>query len=442
MNTTTRRHRATVALNELTMPPQNLQAERCVLGGEMLDAGQIDAVLAVLKPEDFYSDIHGKVQQTLSDMRDGGKPTDVVTIAESLEARGQLEEVGGPPYSLELLNVVPHSAHTETYARQVKELARRRAAANIGRDLMANAHDRTQPADEVLNEAESRLHGLIEGGIIGGPKPIGDIVLSLMTDHEQPDDGIPTGFDESDYLTGGLRPGLVVVITARPSMGKTALACGVLLHFSRLGCGVLMATYEQPATEIAQRLLSSRAGMPWKVLRASPNILADVGNELNRQPIQIDDSGHDIGKLVATIRLAARKGTKVVIIDYLQLVPPEDSSVIREQQVAASSRKLKQVAMACNVCVIVLSQLNRQVENRPDARPRLSDLRESGAIEQDADQAWLLWRPNKGSTEQPDTVARIDIAKNRNGPTGIIDLEWHGPTSTFCNSTSAAAAWR
>ena len=135
-----------------------------------------------------------------------------------------------------------------------------------------------------------------------------------------------------------------------------------------------MATYEQPAREIAQRLLSSRAGTPWESLHSSPNMLRDVSNEVSGWPIQIDDSGHDIGKLVATIRLAARKGTKVVIVDYLQLVPPEDASVMREQQVASSSRKLKQVAMACNVCVIVLSQLNRQVENRPDARPRLSDL--------------------------------------------------------------------
>ena len=130
-----------------------------------------------------------------------------------------------------------------------------------------------------------------------------------------------------------------------------------------------------------------------------------------------------------------------MIVDYLQLVPPDDPSVIREQQVASSSRKLKQVAMACNVCVTVLSQLNRQVENRPDARPRLSDLRELGTIGQDADQTWLLWRPNKGSTDQSDTVASIDIAKNRNGPTGLIQLDWHGPTSTFHNPVSPVVEW-
>ena len=331
---------------------------------------------------------------------------------------------------------MPHTAHTESYARQVKELARRRAAVNLGRDLMANAHDKMQATDDVLNAAETNLHGLIEGGIVGGPKPIGDILLTVLANPEQADEGIPTGFDEIDHLTGGLRPGAVVVIAARPSMGKTALALDVMLNVARLGSGVLLFTYEQLSKEIAQRLLSSQSGTPWESLRSSPNMLLDVATELNGWPIQIDDSGHDIGKLVATIRLAARKGVKVVIVDYLQLVPPEDASVIREQQVASSSRKLKQVAMACNVCVIVLSQLNRQVENRPDARPRLSDLRESGAIEQDADQTWLLWRPNKGSTEQPDNVARIDIAKNRNGPTGIIDLEWHGPTSTFRNLVS------
>jgi replicative DNA helicase len=214
-----------------------------------------------------------------------------------------------------------------------------------------------------------------------------------------------------------------------------------MLNVALNGFVVLMATYEQPAKEIAQRLFSSRAGMPWESLRSSSNKLHDVSNEVGGWPIQIDDSGHDITKLVATIRLAARKGTQVVIVDYLQLVPPDDPSVLREQQVASSSRKLKQVAMACNVCVIVPSQLNRQVENRSDARPRLSDLRESGAIEQDADQTWLLWRPNKGSNDHSDTVASIDIAKNRNGPTGLIQLDWHGPTSTFHNPVSPAVEW-
>ena len=422
-------------------PPQNLQAERCVLGGELLDSGQIDGVRALLKPEDFYSDIHATMQRVLNDLCDSNAPVDVETVANALESRGELTDIGGPPYLMELLNAVPHTAHTETYAKQVQELSRRRAAVNLGRDLMANAHDKTQAADDVLNAAETQLHGLIEGGIVGGPKSIGDILLTVLANSEQADEGIPTGFDAIDHLTGGLRPGAVVVIAARPSMGKTALACGVLLTVARNGSDVLMATYEQPAKEITQRLLSSRAGTPWESLRSSPNILRDVFNEVGGWPIQIDDSGHDIGKLVATIRLAARNETQVVIVDYLQLVPPDDPSVNREQQVASSSRKLKQVAMACNVCVTVLSQLNRQVENRPDARPRLSDLRELGTIGQDADQTWLLWRPNKGSTDQSDTVASIDIAKNRNGPTGLIQLDWHGPTSTFHNPVSPVVEW-
>ena len=245
MTTTTRsaaRPRRTngVAINELTVPPQNLQAERCVLGGEMLDSGQIDAVRAILKPEDFYADIHAKVQRVLNEMRDRNAPVDVVTLARELEARGELTDIGGPQYLTELLEAVPHAAHTETYAKQVQELSRRRAAVNLGRDLMANAHDKTQPADDVLNAAETQLHGLIEGGIVGGPKSIGDILLTVLANPEQADEGLPTGFDEIDHRTGGLRPGTVVVIAARPSMGKTALACDVLLNVARHGSGVLM----------------------------------------------------------------------------------------------------------------------------------------------------------------------------------------------------------
>lgn len=420
-------------IDELTLPPQDLQAEKSVLGCCVLSDSAVDEVSEIIRPEHCYVDRHQTIYRTVLSMRSENRQIDVLTLMDELQQQGVLEDVGGLDYLNELMGTVAVTAHAASYAKTVLRMYRHRVGVEAGRQLIAGAHDLTTDIGETLAAAESKIHTAIEGGIVAGPKPIGDVLLTVLDSPPEEDDGLSSGFVEIDELTRGLHPARTVVIAARPSMGKTALACGVADRVAGNGHGVLICSYEMPAKEIAQRLLCIRSGTPWRDLRAMPNTLADVANELNRMPILIDDAGHDINKLIATIRLAARKGIKLAIIDYLQLVPPEDASVNREQQVATCSRKLKQVAMATGISVIFLSQLNRQVENRPDARPRLSDLRESGAIEQDADQVWMLWRPNKGSTDRPDDVACLDIAKNRSGPTGIVELGWHGPTATFAS---------
>lgn len=245
---------------------------------------------------------------------------------------------------------------------------------------------------------------------------------------------IATGFTELDgMIRGGVKPGALIVVAARPSLGKTALALNIGRSMAGDGHPVQIVSYEMTAEELIERMLSTQARVPTEEFRVMRNSIADAARVIHQLPIRIDDSQPNINQLVASIRLGARKGVKVVIVDYLQLVPSDDPKANRETQVAGVSRKLKQVALSTGVSIIALSQLNRAVELRDNPRPRLADLRESGAIEQDADLVWLLWRPNKGSDTAKDDVAAIDIAKQRNGRTGVIHLAWHGPTTTFAN---------
>ncbi|MBC7820022.1 MAG: replicative DNA helicase [Planctomycetaceae bacterium] len=420
-------------MNGLAVPPQNLQAEKSVLGGMILSDAAIDAASGIMRPEHHYSDAHQTIHRAFVKLRSENRQIDIVTLMDELQQQGVLEDIGGPPYLNEIMETVPHAAHTASYAKTVVKMSRHRAGIDAGRELIAGARDLTTDIDETLAAAETKLHAAIEGGLVAGPKSLGDVLIDVGDHLHDEFTGLRSGFAELDRLTKGLQRASLTIGGARPSVGKTSFAAKIMANVASSGVGALFVTYEQPSRDIAHRLLGMKAGIPFDELKGMPNHYAEIANELARLPIQIDDTGPDINRLVATIRLAARKGVGLVVVDYLQLIVPEDPRVIREQQIATSSRKLKQVAMSCNIAVLLLSQLNREVEKRDGGRPRLSDLRESGAIEQDADACWLLWRPHKDSADGScrDDVARIDVAKNRNGATGLIDLNWHGPSMTF-----------
>lgn len=426
------------------LPPQDLHAERCVLGSCILHEPAIDEAMLLLSADHFYAEKHQFVFTTLLSMHDRGIPTDAVTVAEELQKRGQLAEVGGVPYLLELMESVPHAAHVTYYAKTVLDRARRRAAEVAALQIQRDIRDLGAETEEILAEAEGLIHTALECGAKSDSFSIEEILLDLLSPAgREKIEPIPTGWPTLDEMIGGVTPGQLVVIGARSSEGKSALATTLARRMAESGNPGLMVCYEMSRLEIAERMMLSVLNVDqWSFRRAHGNqqLLADIGREsamLGRLPISmIDDSVcPTMSQLIAILRVVARrKKLKIVVIDYLQLIPYTGPNIPREQQIAQITRQLKQIAGQLRIVIIALSQLNRDVEKRDTRKPRLSDLRESGAIEQDANQVWLLWRPNlDGGTDgdQDDNVAELIVAKNRAGKKGTAKLAWNGPTMTF-----------
>ena len=431
--------------SELQIPPQNLKAEMALLGAMILSDKAVDEAAEIVTAEMFYADVNGIVFRALVAMRAAGTPIDAATVGFYLEQAGTFDDIGGVHRINELMEATPYVVHAPEYAKPIRDCYRRRLAQQAGQQLIALANDMTTPPDDALAAAESVVHEAIAGGGAKGLKPINEMLIAVLDeiDNPRPQRIIPTGFAVVDaMLRGGMRGGNQIILAARPSMGKTALALAICLRLLRTMCGVLFVSYEMTAAEIIERLLAMVSGIPLDDFQRMRNAIQDAAREIDQFPFYVDDSQPNVNQLCASIRLASRKGVRLVVVDYLQLVPPEDSRAMREVQVASVSRKLKQVGLSCGVTVLALSQLNRAVENRDNPRPRLSDLRESGAIEQDADIVLMLWRPNKdgGPDKGADTVACVDIAKNRNGRCGVVSLGWHGPTTTFANTDEWEAA--
>lgn len=444
------------------IPPQDLRAERCCLGACLLHVPALDDVLEILQPKHFYSEKHQTIFATLRDMRSAGRTAiDAVTVAEALEKAGQFAAVGGVRYLAELLETVPHAAHARVYAETVIAMAQRRGINTIGIEACRKSRDLSIDPGETARDAERCLYEVMESALTTGPEHISDILAQVLAD-------IATGAGKTKQrlvetpfgaksakstFNLALPRGGVVIIAARPSMGKTAFACCMALELAQAGVNVMISSYEQPPVEVAERLLSIHSQISHFQLtrnlmqQEQQQTLMESAEALQKLPITVDCECRPQSSLIATIRSRAyRQKLDVCIVDYLQLVEPDDRGVNREQQVASISRGLKRVAMQTGVALVVLSQLNRDVEKRDDKRPRLSDLRESGSIEQDADQVWLLHRPNAAlgmereqkPNEQPavDDHGVLVLAKNRNGPTGFADLDWTPSTMTYRSHVS------
>lgn len=426
--------------SELLVPPQNLDAEAALIGCCIIAEAAIDQAAEIVDAAMFYSDVNAIVFRALLSMRGQGLPVDAVTLASFLNAKGQFDDIGGTHRITELMAATPYIAHAPEYAKPIRDCYRRRLAQSAGQKLIELAHDMTTPLDDALAQAESVVQEAIAGGT-KGLKPAADVLIGVLDaiDNPRAEGIIPTGFSSIDALIrGGLRGGNQIILAARPSMGKTALALAIARNILQTQAGVLFVSYEMTAGEIVERLIAIVSAVPMDDFRRMRTTVQDAARQIDRMPFYIDDSQPNINQLCATIRIAARKGIRLVVVDYLQLIPPEDSRAMRETQVASVSRKLKQVTLSCGIVIMALSQLNRQVELRDNPRPRLADLRESGAIEQDADMVLMLWRPNKdGGSENGDDIACVDIAKNRNGRCGVVDLDWHGPTTTFSTARGA-----
>lgn len=432
---------ATVSTTDFAerIPPQNLDAEKSVLGCVLLVNDTIDEVLQVINANHFYSDAHQKIFRTVTKMHaDKTSGIDAVTLANELDRSGQLEEIGGPGYILEIMETVPHAAHAQYYAGIVREKWLQRTLIYACNDILRDAYQATDETKEIVAKAEQRIFQIAEDQETLGSSDIGAILVETWDrindrkDQEGNITGLASGFSELDEITSGFQPAELIILAARPSMGKTAFVCNCALAFGLAQKPTLVFSLEQSRLELAERLLCIHAKVNGHKVRQGDiddmdtNALLAASSELSEIPVFIDDRpGRTIAQIGAIARrLKRRSGLGCVIIDYLQLIEAEDRNQPREQQISTITRRLKFLSKDLEIPVIALAQLNRGVEQREDKRPRLADLRESGAIEQDADVVMFLHRPEAYDPEDRPGEADVIVAKNRSGPVDTARMTW------------------
>lgn len=433
------------------VPPHNLDAEDSVLGAVMLSQDAANVALEKLTAEDFYKPAHQMIFEAVVALFDGNQPIDAITVADHLRRTAQLDRIGGVGYITALLDGVPTTSNIGYYADIVDETAARRRLMAAGREVGSLAMESARPISEVLDSAEQAIFKVAEKKVGDGLQPLGPILQPTLEKIEElgarGDEitGLPTGFRDLDRMLAGLHPANLFVVAARPSMGKSALALNIAQNVSEAGHPVAIFTLEMSREEVVQRLLSSMASVDSQKLRTgklSPELWQKVVRETSRlyqMPLFVDDSPDlTVTAIRAKCRRMSRKtGLGLVVVDYLQLMQGGASQESRQQEIADISRSLKNLARELHVPVIAVSQLNRALEQRENKRPRLGDLRESGAIEQDADIVAFIYRDeyyNPGS-DQPG-AAEINIAKHRAGAVGTVMMNFAAEFTRFRNFTS------
>jgi len=421
------------------VPPQSIEAEQGVIGSVLLDNEVLHDVVPMLRPEHFYRDAHRKIYQVIRELYDrGNEAIDSLILREQLKMRGFLEDVGGTAYLAEVLETVPHAANAEYYARIVRDKAVLRDLIHASTEVLRGAYDDQQAPDDLLAESERNLFRILEQREGGESIEVSDIlketfdrISDRLARGKGMISGLATGLIELDNLTSGFQDSELLILAARPSMGKTALALNIAAHAAlEENAATLIVSLEQSRLELAERLLCARARVDGHKLRngylSDPDRrkLVDVCNDVSNCPLFIDDApGRNMIQIAAMARrLKRRSELRLVVIDYLQLIEADSSRDPRQEQIAAITRRLKHLARELKVPVLALAQLNRSVEMREGHRPRLADLRESGAIEQDADVVMFLHRDDQYDPEMNQGEADLIVAKQRNGPTGSVRM--------------------
>ena len=435
-----------------SVPPQSLEAETSVLGAVLLAEAALDAVLldVRLKAEDFYRERHRLIFRAMIRLKDRSEPVDALTVSEELEGSSELEEAGGRAYVHSLPTTVPAAGNVRHYAKIVRDHALMRNLLTTTREIQEEVTARRGDARDLMEQAERKLFHIAHDDRTGDFRAIRDILdteldkLEMLSRKGIALTGTPTGFKDLDELTGGLQPGNLIVLAARPSMGKSALVTNIAENAAvDHGRPVALFSLEMSETELAQRFIASQARLSSDELRKGrvkqerwPKVV-QASQRLAAAPLWVDDSS-DIGLLelrAKARRLHSRHGLGLVIVDYLQLLRPEAGVESRVEQVGQMSRGLKILARELGIPVIAVSQLSRAVESRPDKVPLLSDLRESGQIEQDADLVMFIYRDEyykKDESERPGE-ADIIVAKHRNGPVGKVTLTFLERFPKFAN---------
>jgi len=433
--------------------PHNLDAEKAVLGSILLLPEVFDEIALILRPGDFYDEAHRTLFEHLLQMHDGGKQLDPMLLVERLRSADQYESIGGAAYIAELGSVVPTAAHGEYYAKIVADKSVLRSLIHAGTDILHDAYDPTADTREMLSKAEEKIFGILESRGTGELSKISEVLhdslvrLDSRMDQDRAAGGLETGFDDLDQLMGGLQNSELIILAARPSMGKTAMAMNIAEHAAvQVGATVLFVSLEMSAIELGDRLLCSVAEVNGQRLRNGTitgeerRKLVQTAAEISQAPLFIDDSpSRTMTEISANARrLKRRDGLNLIVIDYLQLIDPDNPRDPRQEQVAKIARRLKGLARELEVPVLCLAQLNRQVEATRDNKPQLSHLRESGAIEQDADVVMFVHREEYYQSNEEDRErfrgeADLLIRKQRNGPTGDVKLSWVHDFTRFRN---------
>jgi replicative DNA helicase len=435
-------------------PPHSIEAEQSVLGGLLLDNSAWDRVADVITEADFYRADHRAIFQHIAQLIDGGKPADALTAGESLERSGKLAEIGGHAYLGSLAANTPSAANIRRYAEIVRERAIMRSLAAVGTAIADAAFTPMgKTAAQMLDEAEGRVFEIAEAGARGksGFVSIEDLAARVVTrmdelyHSENPSDitGIPTGYTDLDSRTSGLQPSDLIIVAGRPSMGKTAFALNIARNVARNGGCVAIFSLEMTTRQLVLRMLMAEAQLDLKRFHKGVlgerdmRSLANAAQELEGAKIFIDDSGlvsmTDI--TAKSRRLDREQKLTFMVVDYIQLISSRSQrDRNREQEVAEVSRTLKLLAKELDIPILALSQLSRKPEERADKRPMLSDLRESGAIEQDADRVMFIYRDEFYDENSADLgVAELILAKQRNGPTGKVRLKFDKEYARFGN---------
>lgn len=429
------------------LPPQNTEAEEAVLGGLLIDPDAIIRVAAIVRPEDFYREKHGWIYDAVQILHERREPVDFLTVCDELERRGRLNEVGGAAFITSLINAVPTSIHVEHYARIVERTGTRRRLIDAAGQIAGLAYQEADDVEEVVDHAEQILFGVSERRISRELVPIKAVLseyydrIEYLTRHRGEMIGIPTGFTDMDRLLGGLQRSDMVILAARPSVGKTSLALSIAHNASKKhGQRVAFFSLEMSNEQVVQRLISAETAIDSQRLRRGDIAEGEWGrfmkatSDLAEMLFYIDDTPGISALELRTKarRLHAEVGIDLLVVDYLQLMRGDFRSENRVQEISAISRALKGLARELNVPVLALSQLSRGVESRQDKRPILSDLRESGALEQDADVVIFIYRDemyNENTERQ--NIADIIVAKQRNGPTGTVALYFKKELAQF-----------
>ncbi len=431
------------------VPPNNLEAEQAILGGLMVDPYAWDSVASVISDADFYKAAHRKIYNAIQTLYAKNQPVDIITVSNWLRDQHELEAVGGASYLAEIMNQTPSAAHIGVYAKIVKEKSVLRNLIHVSSEIIEKSF--TESYDNVesfLDEVESRVFNISEKkqttGLVGAAELIKVSIdkLTQLSASSAETTGVAAGFKQLDKMTSGFQPGELIIIAARPSMGKTAFSLNIVQHAAlRENKSVAYFSIEMAKEQMMMRLLASEARVNLSDLRtghvndsAWPRLI-DKASKMAEARIFIDDtSGISPFEIRAKARrLKAQHGLDMIIIDYLQLMDLKQKVESRERAVSEISRNLKGIAKELSVPVIALAQLNRGVEGRSDRRPMLSDLRESGSIEQDADVIMMLFREDYYDRDNPEVkgVSEVIVGKQRNGPTGTVRLRWESHIGRF-----------
>ena len=432
------------------VPPHDLEAEQAVLGSMLTDRDAVISAIEVLKEEDFYRPDNRAIYSAILNLYNRDEPIDIITVKSELESIGKFEQIGGLDYLVTLPDKVPTTANAIKYVKIVEEKSTLRNLIKTANEIIELGYDPTEDVDDIMESAEKKIFNIMQNKDKKGYTPIKDVLVESFTQLEelynrkQHITGVPSGFTELDYKTAGFHGSDLILIAARPAMGKSAFALNIATNAAvRANVPVVIFSLEMSKEQMVNRILCSEAMVDSNKVRTGKlddddwTKLAGSIGPLSDAEIYIDDTpGISVMEIRAKCRkLKLEKNIGMVVIDYLQLVQGSNKrGGTREQEISEISRSLKILAKEIGVPVIALSQLSRAVEQRPDHRPMLSDLRESGAIEQDADIVMFLYRDDYYNKEsEKKDIAEVIIAKHRGGSLGTVDLLWLGSYTKFVN---------